>query len=130
MKRPDFDVIVAGAGAGGAAAAYYLTQAGFSVLVVEKARLPRYKACGGAIPRRTLARFPFAFGDVIQAAPNKASFTFPGLPVVSVDLSDRPIVMVMRSEFDAFLLSQSKAEVLEGVAVTNVTPSRGLGCLR
>ena len=36
MKRPDFDVIVAGAGAGGAAAAYYLTQAGLSVLVIEK----------------------------------------------------------------------------------------------
>ena len=31
MKRPDFDVIVVGAGAGGAAAAYYLTQAGLRV---------------------------------------------------------------------------------------------------
>jgi geranylgeranyl reductase family protein len=121
MKRPDFDVIVAGAGAGGAAAAYFLTQAGFSALVVEKARLPRYKACGGAIPRRTLARFPFEFEDVIEAAPSRASFTFPGLPAVNVDLPDRPIVMVMRSKFDAFLLSQSKAEVLEGVAITSVT---------
>ena len=121
MKRPDFDVIVAGAGAGGAAAAYYLSQAGLSVLVVEKARLPRYKACGGAIPRRALAQFPFDFTPVIQAAPNRTSFTFPGLPDVDVDLPDQPIIMVKRSEFDAFLLSQAGAEVLDGVAVTSVT---------
>lgn len=121
MKRPDFDVIVAGAGAGGAAAAYYLTQAGFSVLVVEKARLPRYKACGGAIPRRTLAQFPFDFEPVIQAAPNRTSFTFPGLPEVDVDLPDQPIVMVMRSEFDDFLLSQAGAKILDGLAVSSVS---------
>jgi geranylgeranyl reductase family protein len=120
MKRPDFDVIVAGAGAGGAAAAYFLTQAGLSVLVVEKARLPRYKACGGAIPRRFLAQFPIEFEPVVQAAPISTSFCFPGLPEIDVDLPDQPIVMVMRSEFDAFLLSQSGAEVLEGVVVSGV----------
>jgi flavin-dependent dehydrogenase len=43
------------------------------------------------------------------------------LPAVDVDLPDQPIVMVRRSEFDAFLLSQAKAEVLEGVSVITVT---------
>ena len=68
MNRPDFDVIVAGAGAGGAAAAWFLTQAGFRVLVVEKARLPRYKPCGGAVPRPTLDRFPFDSALVAASA--------------------------------------------------------------
>jgi geranylgeranyl reductase family protein len=120
MTRPDFDVIVAGAGAGGAAAAYYLTQAGLSVLVIEQARLPRYKACGGAIPKAALDRFPFDFGDVIQAAPRWARYTFPGLPDVDMRLPGQPMVMVMRREFDAFLLAHSRAEVLQGTAVTGV----------
>jgi geranylgeranyl reductase family protein len=120
MTRPDFDVIVAGAGAGGAAAAYHLTRAGLRVLVVEKARLPRYKACGGAVPRATLARFPFDFTNLIEAAPTGVRFTFPGLPDVDLLLPDRPIVHVKRSAFDAFLLGRSAAEVLDGAAVSGV----------
>jgi geranylgeranyl reductase family protein len=120
LRQPDFDVIVAGAGAGGAAAACYLTQAGLRVMVVEKARLPRYKACGGAIPRPTLEHFPYDFGSVIQAAPAQMRIAFPGQPPIDQPIPDRPVVMVMRSEFDAFLLARSDAEVLDGTAVTGV----------
>jgi geranylgeranyl reductase family protein len=119
-KRSDFDVIVAGAGAGGAAAAYYLTQAGLRVLVVEKARLPRYKACGGAIPASTLERFPFQFRPVIRSAPAHVRFTYPGLPPVDRSIPDRPVVMVMRSQLDTLLLEHADAEILEGVPVTGV----------
>jgi geranylgeranyl reductase family protein len=125
MQRPDFDVIVAGAGVGGAAAAYYLGQAGLRVLVVEKARLPRYKPCGGAVPRSTLARFPFDFTNLIEAEPTAVRFTFPELPDVELPLPDRPIVNVQRSRFDAFLLAQSDAEVLEGVAISDVAEGAG-----
>jgi flavin-dependent dehydrogenase len=121
MDRPDFDVIIAGAGAGGAAAAWYLTRAGLRVLIVEKARLPRYKPCGGAIPRPTLERFPFDFDNVIEAAPARVQFTFPGQPAAEVALPDRPVAMVMRSDFDAFLLARSGAEVLEGAAVSGAS---------
>lgn len=121
MKQTDFDAIVVGAGVGGAASAYYLRRAGLRVLVVDKAYLPRYKACGGAIPRPTLDRFPFSFDDVIRAAPSEFRLTFPGLPPVDVPLPDRPIAMVLRGDFDAYLLHRSDAEVLVGQAVTAVT---------
>ena len=44
------DVIVVGAGPAGASAAYFLGQAGLRVRVLEKERLPRYKALAGAYP--------------------------------------------------------------------------------
>jgi len=115
-----FDVIVAGGGAAGASAACFLVQRGLRVLVVEKARLPRYKACGGAIPRPVLERFPFDLHDLVRAAPETVRFAYPGLAPVDVPLPGRPVAMVMRSELDARLLVGSGAEVLEGTAVAAV----------
>jgi geranylgeranyl reductase family protein len=47
-----YDVIVVGAGPSGAAAAYWLAEAGHRVLVLEKSRFPREKTCGdGLTPR-------------------------------------------------------------------------------
>ena len=120
MNQANFDVIVAGGGVGGAAAAFFLKQAGLTTLVIEKAQYPRYKACGGAIPRQTLDRFPFDFTGIIQAAPAHARLAYADLPAIDVPLPGRPVAMVMRSEFDAFLLAHSGAEVLEGTTVTDV----------
>lgn len=50
--RTEADVIVIGAGPGGAAAARYLAAEGFSVIALEKSRFPREKVCGdGLTPR-------------------------------------------------------------------------------
>ena len=47
-----WDALVVGAGPAGAAAAYWLAEAGHRVLVVEKKRFPREKTCGdGLTPR-------------------------------------------------------------------------------
>jgi menaquinone-9 beta-reductase len=52
QRDDDADVIIVGAGPSGSAAAYYLAQAGLSVLLIEKARFPRDKVCGdGLTPR-------------------------------------------------------------------------------
>lgn len=48
----DADVVVVGAGPGGSTAAYWLAQAGLSVIVCEKSKFPREKVCGdGLTPR-------------------------------------------------------------------------------
>jgi len=52
LSRRDADVIVVGAGPGGAAAAYHLAHAGLDVLVLERSTFPREKVCGdGLTPR-------------------------------------------------------------------------------
>ena len=53
MARTDrWDVLIVGAGPSGAAAAYWLAEAGHRVLVVERKRFPRDKTCGdGLTPR-------------------------------------------------------------------------------
>jgi geranylgeranyl reductase family protein len=51
VARP-YDVVVVGAGPAGAACAFWLADAGFDVLVVERKRFPRDKTCGdGLTPR-------------------------------------------------------------------------------
>ncbi|MDD1652720.1 MAG: FAD-dependent monooxygenase, partial [Methanomicrobiales archaeon] len=42
----DYDVLVVGAGPGGATAGRLCAEAGLKTLLIEKERLPRYKACG------------------------------------------------------------------------------------
>jgi menaquinone-9 beta-reductase len=52
----DADVIVVGAGPAGSATAFYLAQAGLSVLLLEKTSFPREKVCGdGLTPRAVKA---------------------------------------------------------------------------
>ena len=44
-----YDVLVEGAGAAGATADYYLAMQGKKVALVDRAKFPREKACGGGL---------------------------------------------------------------------------------
>jgi geranylgeranyl reductase family protein len=116
-----YDVIVVGGGPGGASAAYHLTHAGARVLVLDQARFPRYKTCGGAVPRSVLQYFPFDFAGVLSAQVAQVRYCLANGHRVSVPTSERPIAMFMRDKFDTFLLGHCEAEVRDGCAVRQVT---------
>lgn len=115
-----YDVIIAGAGPAGAMAAYWLGRAGRRVLILEKARLPRYKTCGGAIPLSYLRSLPFDASPVVETIARQMRYSLADYRDVTQSLPDPGIGMVMRERFDAFLLAQTQAEVRAGVAVAAV----------
>ena len=114
------DVIIVGAGPAGASAAYFLSQAGLRVRVLEKARLPRYKACGGGLSPCMLSRyFPFSFDGVIETRASAVRYAYRG-EMVTVPLHEDDLAFVMRSRLDAFILEHARAEVHQGAAVRQV----------
>ena len=54
-QRIDTDVLVVGAGPGGASAAYHLARHGIDVTVVDKSSFPREKVCGDGLTPRSVA---------------------------------------------------------------------------
>jgi geranylgeranyl reductase family protein len=57
-----FDAIVVGAGPAGSTTAYRLARAGARVLLVDKARFPRDKPCGGGLTLRAVRQLPEGLG--------------------------------------------------------------------
>lgn len=119
MQTP-YDCLIVGGGPGGASAAYALAQAGKRVLVLEKQRLPRYKACGGGLSTRMLRnQFSFSFDPIIESRVTQVAFDLRGR-TVRMPLSEDSIVTVMRDRLDSFILEHVPAEVIQGADVRDV----------
>src|SRR5579875_3710388 len=104
-----YDVIVAGAGPAGSTAAREAAAKGASVLLLDRARFPRDKPCGGGVNVRAANLLPFSLAPVIER-------TISGIEV-TVNLEHRfarsyprPLTyMTQRARLDAFLVEQAIA---------------------
>ncbi len=106
-----YDCIIIGAGPAGATAAYHLAKRGRSVLLLEKATLPRYKPCGGGVSPQIAQWFDFDFSPVISAQVTTMACTWRLQDeVITEFLPTNPLWMVRRDEFDFFLVQQAQRQ--------------------
>jgi geranylgeranyl reductase family protein len=109
-----FDVIVAGGGPAGAAAAKILGGAGVSTLLLDKSAFPRDKPCGGGISARASVRFPYlknALVNIPTSWVSKVHFESPSGFVVDYRSPDPLYLMIRRCEFDNLLFSLARPHV-------------------
>ncbi len=128
----DWDVVVVGAGPAGAMAAKFLAAGGLRVLVLEKRRLPRYKACGGGLSAKVTGFLSTTgwqgWQKTVQDVTKRVVLTFRGMDGVEVSFADPLIHMVMRDSFDQSLVEWSRqagAELWEGFEVKAVQEMDG-----
>ena len=125
-----YDAIVVGTGPSGATAAYELARGGLSTLLLDKAKLPRYKTCGGGITYKAACAIPFSIEPVVERTLHKVDFSWQtGKPYVVG--SRTPLVyMVQRSRFDNYLTKQAVsvgATLMDETTVKSVEVGEGDG---
>jgi len=137
----DYDLIVAGCGPAGSAAATVAASNGVRVLLLDKALFPRDKLCAGLLTWKTLQTLARLFGetpDTLQAQGvinHKNSFyriRHRGA-LLSEGKLIYPFHFVERRVFDAFCLQRARAagaETLLGQAVTWADPYRAMVRIR
>ncbi|MBE3580453.1 MAG: geranylgeranyl reductase family protein [Thermoanaerobacteraceae bacterium] len=118
-----YDVLVCGAGPAGATAARELARQGAKVLLCEKEKLPRYKACGGGLTGKVWSELEPGWEDAVEEGALRVVFYHREEDPVEVAF-DRPVVkLVMRDRFDQMLVEQAAAagaEVWDGCRVEGV----------
>ena len=109
----DADVIVVGAGPAGSTAAREIATRGADVLLLDRARFPRDKPCGGGVTIRTAELLPFSLDPVIEATVDTAHLRFrAGREITRHDT--RPMTyMTQRSRLDHFLVERAQEAGVE-----------------
>jgi geranylgeranyl reductase family protein len=108
ISSADPPVLVVGAGPAGATAARTLALAGVPVRMIDRARFPRNKPCGGGISIRVLRRFPYLEPELPRIAAHTLSRLYLEGPDGESALvtSDAPAaLMIRRVEFDELLVT-------------------------
>ena len=124
MPNPEpWDVIVVGAGPAGSTAARVAGEAGAHVLLLDRARFPRYKTCGGGITGFALKAMPDAARGAFEAEITDFGLSRRGRDRVMLHADEPFLGMVQREDFDQLLVD---AAVAAGAVFRDGAAVRGL----
>jgi len=118
-----FDAIVVGAGPAGSTAAYRLASAGSRVLLLDKARFPRDKPCGGGLTFRAVRQLPVSPDPVVEHVVDRMGFRLRYKTRFVRGGHGPLILMTQRRRLDHYLVEQAAAagaDFRDGVRVTDV----------
>ena len=102
------DVIVVGAGPAGSTAARECAERGLSVLLVERAELPRDKPCGGGITARAASLLPFDINPVVETVASVLQITSPGSRPLARHSPQELVYLTQRRHLDTFLAERAQ----------------------
>jgi geranylgeranyl reductase family protein len=123
-----FDAIVVGAGPAGSTTAYRLARAGASVLLVDRARFPRDKACGGGLTGRALRQLPLSVDPVVEERATRLELSFRYRTGFVRESADALALLTQRRRLDDYLAERAAAagaDFRDGVRVGTVAASAG-----
>ena len=114
------DVIVVGAGPGGSTAARHLARSGLDVLLVDRARFPRDKPCGGIARPGIVQLVGERVHEAVEARIRRHRVFLDGRPVAECRDS---ALLFRRTRLDALLVDIAREEgatIMEGAQVESV----------
>jgi geranylgeranyl reductase family protein len=118
---PRYEAIVVGAGPAGSTCAYRLASAGASVLLLDRARFPRDKPCGGGVTGRAARLLPFSIAPVVEDTVTSVRMRLRYGGWFERGGAEPLVLMTQRLRLDAFLVERAVAagaELREGAKVT------------
>ncbi len=121
-----FDAVVIGAGPAGSCTSLHLARAGARVLLVDRARFPRDKPCGGGLTLRAVRQLPVDPTPVVEHEVNRMEFRL-GFRTRFERRGRRGpfVLMTQRRRLDQYLAEQAAAagaDFRDGVRVGDLSP--------
>ncbi len=104
-----FDVIVVGAGPAGSTAAYRLARSGAKVLLLDRARFPRDKPCGGGLTHRAVRQLPVSVEPVVEDVVDRFELGFRYGRRFERAAEGPLVLMTQRRRLDAHLAAEAAA---------------------
>jgi geranylgeranyl reductase family protein len=114
-----YDILIAGAGPAGCAAAYDLARAGKRVLLLDRRTFPRHKACACGLTRKTLAALRYSVDPIVERVCHE--IVLQSGEQVRVKTRTPICAMAVRERFDAFCLQQTLAAGAELLKIESIT---------
>ncbi|MGZ4317951.1 MAG: geranylgeranyl reductase family protein [Gaiellaceae bacterium] len=129
----NFDAIVVGAGPAGSTAAYRLARAGAKVLLLDRARFPRDKPCGGGLTYRAVRQLPVSVEPVVEDVVDRFELGFRYGRRFERSGQGPLVLMTQRRRLDAHLAAEAAAagaDFRDGVRATALELDEAGGTVR